>query len=104
MKYIASELLVFVIALAALFSVVTCVVILFILIQECGRWSVRKFRGVAQIGVLSLRAQSDLFHDDAWSARGRKNVEWKRTLRKVPVTGEPVVLNDFPAPCRGLPQ
>jgi hypothetical protein len=63
MKYIASELLVFLIALAVLFSLGTSVAILFILIQECGRWSVRNFKEVTGIAALSLRVESDLRTD-----------------------------------------
>ena len=53
MKYIVSELLVFLIALAVVFSLGTCVVIFFILIQECGRRSVRKLKEITQLAVLS---------------------------------------------------
>jgi hypothetical protein len=35
-------------------------VISFILIQGCGRWGVRKFKEVTQMGALSLRVESDL--------------------------------------------
>ena len=63
MKYIVTELFVFLIALAVLFSVVTCVVISFILIQGCGRWVVRKFKEVTQMGALSLRVEPDLRPD-----------------------------------------
>jgi hypothetical protein len=63
MKYIVSELLVFLIALAVLFAVASCVVISFILIQGCGRWGVRKFKEVTQMGALSLRVESDLRPD-----------------------------------------
>ena len=63
MKYIASELLVFLIALAVLFSLGTSVVILFILIHECGRSGVRKFKEITGIAALSLRVESDLRPD-----------------------------------------
>jgi hypothetical protein len=53
MKYDASELLVFLIALAVLFSLGTSVMVLFILIQECGRWSVRKYKEVTGTAALS---------------------------------------------------
>jgi len=62
-KYAASELLVVLIVLAVLCSLGTCVLILFILIQECGRWSIRKFKEVAQIAALSLRVESGLPSD-----------------------------------------
>jgi hypothetical protein len=38
-------------------------VISFILIQGFGRWGVRKFKEVAQMGALSLRVESDLRPD-----------------------------------------
>jgi hypothetical protein len=50
--YFVSELLVLLAALAVLFSVVTGVAILFLLAQECSRWSVRKFNEAKQRTIL----------------------------------------------------
>jgi hypothetical protein len=58
-KYLVSELIVFFAALAALFSLGTFFVILFIFIQECARWSIRKLR-LHKGQLLSLRVESDL--------------------------------------------
>ena len=63
MIYVASELLVVLIVLAVLFSLGTCVLILSVVIQECGRWSIRKFKEVTQIAALSLRVESVLPSD-----------------------------------------
>jgi hypothetical protein len=63
MKYIVSEVLVFLIALAVFSIVGTSVVMLFVLVHECGRWSVRKFKEVTRIAALSLRVESDLRAD-----------------------------------------
>jgi hypothetical protein len=60
LKYIVGELLVFLIALAVLFSFGTSIAILFILIHECGRWSVRKFKEFTQTAAVSLLVESDL--------------------------------------------
>jgi hypothetical protein len=48
MIYFVSELLFFLALLVFLFLLGTCAVILFILVHECGRWSVRKFREVTK--------------------------------------------------------
>jgi len=60
LKYLASELLVFFIAFAALFSVATCVAILFILMHEGSKWCVRRLREATKAAALSVRAQSRL--------------------------------------------
>lgn len=63
MKYIVSEFFVFLIALAVFSLVGTSVVMLFVLIYECARWSVRKFKEVTGIAALALRVESDLRPD-----------------------------------------
>ena len=60
MIYFVRELLFFLAALTVLFSVGTCAVLLIILAQEGGRWSVRKFREVTQSMILSMGVKSDL--------------------------------------------
>jgi len=50
--YFVSEFLVVLAALAVLFSVVTGAAILFVITQECSRWSVRKFNEAKQRTIL----------------------------------------------------
>jgi hypothetical protein len=56
--YFVSELLVSLAALAVLFSVGTGVLILVVLVQECGRWSVCKFIEAKQKSMLLRGAPS----------------------------------------------
>jgi hypothetical protein len=63
MIYIASELVVFLAALAALVFIGTSVVILLILAHKCGEWSIQKFKQVTQRRDESLPMISGLpFH------------------------------------------
>lgn len=54
MFYFVSELLVVLAALAGFFLVVMGFLILFLLAQECGRWSARKFNEAKQVAALSM--------------------------------------------------
>ena len=54
--YFVSELLVLLVALAVLFSLGTGVLILVVLVQESGRWSVRKIIEAKQRALLSRGA------------------------------------------------
>ena len=56
--YILSELVIILAALAVLFSVAIGVVILFILAQEFGRWSARRFQEGKHATELSLSGPS----------------------------------------------
>jgi hypothetical protein len=56
--YFVSELLIVLAALAVLFLVGTGVAILFVLAQECGRWSVCKFNEAKQKSMLLRGAPS----------------------------------------------
>ena len=60
MLYFVSELLVFVAALTVVFSLGTCVVLLFIIVQEGYRRGVRKFKEVTQTETGTLLVGSDL--------------------------------------------
>jgi hypothetical protein len=63
MKYMVSEFLVFVAALAVLSFLGIWVAILFILIQGCGRWIIRTLRVASQAVESPLRIESDLPSD-----------------------------------------
>jgi hypothetical protein len=54
--YVVHELLVLWGTLAVLFLVGTGILLFFVLVHECGRCSLRKFKAARQASVLSLRA------------------------------------------------
>ncbi len=55
--YFVRELLVLLAALAVLFLLGTGVAILFLVVQECGKWSLRRFKEAKHETVLSLRGR-----------------------------------------------
>ena len=60
MPYFVSELLVFFAALTVVFSLGTCVVFLFVIVQEGCSWSARNFKEVTQAETGTLLVGSDL--------------------------------------------
>lgn len=54
--YVVHELLVVWGTLAVLFLLVTGILLFFVLVHECGMWSLRKFKAARQATVLSRRA------------------------------------------------
>jgi len=53
--YVVRELLVVWGTLAVLFLVGTGILLFFVLVHECGKWSLRKFKAVSRATVLPLR-------------------------------------------------
>lgn len=58
--YFVSELLVVLAALAVFFSLGTGLVILFVVVHECGKWSVRKYQEASQAPALPLTSHIEV--------------------------------------------
>jgi len=56
--YVVRELLVVWGTLTVLFLVGTGILLFFVLVHECGKWSLRKFKAVSRAAVLPLRARA----------------------------------------------